>query len=501
MTAGGRSWFVRGGLVLDPVDGEARRRDLVVRDGTIEASVEPGPQSAAGAGLPVHDATDRLILPGLVNAHTHGHANLMKGVADRWPLEVSLTHGPWLTGARDVETIYLSTLLGAIEMIGSGTTACYDLVYEFPVPTIAGLTAVARAYADVGMRAVIAPMVADRTLFEAIPELAAALPATLAQRVDGFELAPVAQTVDVLRAFAGLAGTLPAGIDVALAPTIPHHCSDELLAACRDLAREANLKLHMHLAESRLQAEMGPLHYGTSLAAHVADLGLLGPHFTAAHGVWLDDADLDRFAAAGAGIVHVPASNFRLGSGLARVRAMLDRGIAVGLATDGANSSDALDMFLAMRLAAFASRTHAGAPSTWLSSAEVFRAATAGGATLLGLGDRIGRLAPGFAADLVFLDLAHPALVPLNDALNQVVNGDARAALTDVMIDGRLAVRDRTVPAWTAAVRERVADAARRLHRESLAARGLAEAIEPFVARFVAERARAPFPLERLVRA
>ena len=149
-----------------------------MRDGIIVATFEPGMEAAAaGAGVPPYDAGGALVLPGLINAHTHGHANMMKGVADRWPLELSLAHGPGLGGARDVETIYLSTLLGAIEMVSRGITGCYDLVYEFPGASAAGLKAVAQAYADVGMRAVVAPMVADRSLFEAYPDMAGSLPA------------------------------------------------------------------------------------------------------------------------------------------------------------------------------------------------------------------------------------------------------------------------------------------------------------------------------------
>lgn len=185
MTAGNEI-LIRGGLVVDPADGRAEHFDLLVRAGTIANIGAPGTVAAAGAA--VHDATDRLILPGLVNSHTHGHANLMKGVADRWTLEASLTNGPWLGGARDPDTMYLSTLLGAADMVSKGCTACFDLVYEFPRPTAAGFAAVARAYADVGMRAVLAPMIADKTLFHAIPgllELAARRPAR-----DGREIWP-----------------------------------------------------------------------------------------------------------------------------------------------------------------------------------------------------------------------------------------------------------------------------------------------------------------------
>ena len=317
------------------------------------------PGTVAAAGAAVHDATDRLILPGLVNSHTHGHANLMKGVADRWTLEASLTNGPWLGGARDPDTMYLSTLLGAADMVSKGCTACFDLVYEFPRPTAAGFAAVARAYADVGMRAVLAPMIADKTLFHAIPGLLDSLPADLRETVGKFGLGSGDETIAAVEDIAANRGRLPEGIEVAIAPTIPHHCSERFLRQCLDIADRHGLRVHMHIAESRLQVLAAHKLYGTSPVVYLDRLGALRPGFVAAHGIWLDDNDLDLLAKAGAAVAHVPASNLRLGSGVAQVRPMLDRGITVGLATDGANSSDALNMLLALRLASYLSRAFA----------------------------------------------------------------------------------------------------------------------------------------------
>src|SRR5258708_28180696 len=170
------SLLLSGGLIVDPQSGTADRKDLLIEDGKIAAVGAPGTLAAAAAR---HDACDRLIVPGLVNAHTHGHANLMKGVADAWTLEASLTNGPWLAGTRDPEAIYLSTLLGAIVMLSKGCTACFDLVYEFPRPTKQRFPAAAKAYADPAMPAVLPPLIAHQSLFQSIPGLADALPQDL----------------------------------------------------------------------------------------------------------------------------------------------------------------------------------------------------------------------------------------------------------------------------------------------------------------------------------
>jgi cytosine/adenosine deaminase-related metal-dependent hydrolase len=493
----GGDFLITGGLVIDPAAGCAERLDLLVRAGKIAQIGPPGTVTAPGVA--VHDAADRLIVPGLVNAHTHGHANLMKGVADRWTLEASLTNGPWLGGARDPDTMYLSTLLGAADMVSKGCTSCFDLVYEFPQPTTAGFAAVARAYADVGMRAVLAPMIADKTLFHAIPGLLDSLPADLRETVGKFGLGAGDETVAAVEQIAANQNKLPEGIQVAIAPTIPHHCSERFLQQCVDIADRHRLRIHMHLAESRLQVLAAHKLYGTSPVVYLDRLGVLRPSFVAAHGIWLDDGDLDLLAKAGAAVAHVPASNLRLGSGVAQVRPMLDRGITVGLATDGANSSDALNMLLALRLASYLSRAFAVPRARWLSAAETIRLGTAGGADLLGL-ERGGRIEQGALADLVFLDLGHIDFVPLTDPLNQIVTCADSACVTDVMVNGHLVMQDRRIaPVNMADLRDRVRAAVERLRINVADAKALAARLEPHVVAFAESLLGEPLGVSRLL--
>jgi 5-methylthioadenosine/S-adenosylhomocysteine deaminase len=497
MTVGERL-LVTGGLVVDPASGQADRKDLLIERGRIAGVGAPG--SLAAADAVHHAANDRLIIPGLINAHTHGHANLMKGVAEAWTLEASLTNGPWLAGTRDPETIYLSTLLGAVDMLSKGCTACFDLVYEFPRPTREGFAAAARAYADAGMRAVLAPMVADRSLFQSIPGLADALPPDLRQSVGQFELASGERTIAAIETIVESRADMPDGVTLAIAPTIPHHCSERFLRGCMDIADRHALPIHMHIAESRLQAVVARQLYGRSAIRYLADLGMLRPRFTAAHGVWIDTDDLDLLAEHGCSIAHIPASNFRLGSGVAHVRPMLERGINVGLATDGANSSDSLSMLRAMRLASFGARTFAGSRDHWLRAPDVIRLATHGGAKLLGL-DLCGRIAPGAHADLTMLDLGHVDFIPDTDPVNQLVTCADSAAVTDVMVAGEFKVLDRKLLSVdTAELRRRVKDAVARLSATTREARALAARLEPHVVSFAQSMATQPLAIERTIR-
>jgi 5-methylthioadenosine/S-adenosylhomocysteine deaminase len=490
------SLLIAGGLVVDPQSGTADRKDLLIEGGKIAAIGAPGTLGAARR----HDARDRLIVPGLVNAHTHGHANLVKGVAETWTLEASLTNGPWLAGTRDPQTIYLSTLLGVIDMLSKGCTACFDLVYEFPRPTKEGFAAAARAYADAGMRAVLAPMVADQSLFQSIPGLADALPRDLGKAVGNFALANGDRTIAAVEEIVADRANLPDRVTVAIAPTIPHHCTERFLRNCMDIADRHQIPIHMHIAESRLQAVVARKVYGRSAVRYLNDLGMLRPGFTAAHCVWLDEDDLDLLAEHGCSVAHIPASNFRLGSGIAHVRPMLERGINVGLATDGANSSDSLSMLQAMRLASFGARTFAGSRDGWLKASEIVRLATQGGAKLLGLDD-CGRIEQGACADLALFDLSHVDFIPDTDPVNQLVTCADSASVTDVMVGGLFKVRERKIVSVDISdLRGRVHQSIARLATTTRGARDLAGRLEPHVVAFADSMAKEPLSIERYIR-
>ncbi len=492
MTA--RPLVIRGGLVLDGA-GFFGAADILIIDGSIRAVGPPGLPAPDEAETV--DAARRLIHPGLVNAHTHGHGNLARSLGDRWTLELLLAAGPWLSGYDRAEQKRLSATIGAAEMVLKGCTACYDLFVELPGPTEDGIAAVAEAYDAVGMRAVIAPMVADLTLYEAIPELLAALPTELGQSVGGQRMPAWQDTVARLRAILRSWRFDTARLRPAVAPTIPLHCRDPFLRACRDLAEEFGVGLHSHVAESKIQAVVGRRRYGRSLVAHLEALGLLGPRFTAAHGVWLDTEDMRRLAAHGASVAHNPASNMRLGSGIADMSGMLAAGVNVGLGTDAATCSDNLNMYVGMQFAAASSHAHGADIRRWVTSAQVFAAATTGSAQALGFAG-IGRVQPGYAADLVFLDLDAPTLIPLTDPVNQLVLGEDGTSVEAVMIGGRFVVRQRRLlTVDLPALASRAAAVRAELDARGAAKRQTFECVAPVLADFCPALAATPWPVNR----
>jgi guanine deaminase len=487
--------IIRGGLVLDIRAGTADAADILIEDDTICEVGPPG--SPAPEGAREIAASRRLIHPGLVNAHTHSHGNLGKGMGDRWTLELLLAAAPWIGGNRAADDIHLSAQIGAVEMVLKGCTALYDLFFEWPVTTRDGIAAVGSAYEEVGIRAVIAPMVADRSFYEAIPGLADALPSPLRERVAALRLAPGEVTLAAIRDSLHSWPFDRDRIRPAVAPTIPHHCSDAFILGCAALSRDFAVGLHSHVAESKVQAVASLKIYGATQTAHLDGLGVIGPDFTIAHGVWLDHDDMARLGDKGASVAHNPGSNMRLGSGLADTRGMLDRRINLGIGTDGASCSDNQNMYEAMRLASFVSKVQGPDWRRWLTAREAALAATEGSARVLGF-DRIGRIAPGWKADLVMLDLDHPNWLPLNNPVNQLVHAEDGTAVDGVMIGGRMVVENRRVLTVDLARLRQRAEAARdRLASLNADNRRLYEALEPVVGSYCPGLAAIPYHVHR----
>ena len=489
--------LIRGGRLLDATSHEAKPTDILIEGNTI---LELGPPGlAAPEGARVIDAADRMLIPGLVNAHTHGHGSLAKGTNDRWSLELLLNSAPWTSGHRTLEDKRVAAMLNAADLVRKGCTACYDLYFEFPVPTVEGLEAVAQGYGEVGVRALVAPMMADRLFYEAIPGLMEAIPDALRGRVETVRAAPFAESLAALRK------VLPEGrgdramFDLGLAPTIPLHCSDDFMTACRDLAEEYDTRVHMHLAESKVQAVVAPRAYdGKTLTAHLDALGLLGPRFTGAHCIWLDADDIGRMADNGICVAHNPGSNLRLGSGVAPARALLDAGVNLGVGTDGSQCSDNQNLFEAMRLAAFVSRIGNPDVETWIGAEDAFRMATEGGARLLGQEGVLGRVAPGYRADIVFLDLTHVNYIPLNDPLYHVVFCEDGSAVDSVMVDGRMVLEHGRFTTFDEAALRRDAQAAvERLREANAESRIFSQALEAHVAMYCVGLANQAYPVDR----
>lgn len=385
-----------------------------------------------------------LVIPGLVNGHGHAVQSLYKGTQERRPLELWRQYIKARDRCVDGDDMRVATALASVELLHSGCTTTIEHHYSAVDEPHMGALHVLKAWEQVGIRGVYAAMVSDIPYDQTVGIDSSTLDDAARDEVAQISTSERAETVAQAREFIESNHNRSELVTFLFGPSAPHRCSDQMITAVARTAAELGIGWHMHVGETIPQRRRTLEAFGVTPVGRLAQLGVLSPHVSIAHGVWLDDGDLDAIADAGTTVVHNPASNLKLGSGIAPIPNMLARGIHVALGTDGAASNDSQSMFEAMKLAATlqggANETFTHWPSAW----EVFEMATMGGARALGLDDVVGSLEPGKAADVVVLGRT-PALVPLNDPLLQLVYGPAAGAVRDVIIAGRPVMRGGTM--------------------------------------------------------
>lgn len=395
------------------------RGAVVLRGPTIVAVGEEALLRREWEAAEVVDCGGRVLLPGLVNAHTHVPMTLLRGLTDDRRLDV------WLLGyMMPVEREFVSpdfcrlgTLLACAEMIRGGIT-CFADMYYFE-------DSVAAATAEAGMRAVCSQTV----LKFPTPDAAS------------FEDS-LAEARDYITRWKDHTLIVPS-----VAPHAPYTCTPEILQACAALAAEFDVPLHTHLAETALEVDEWRSEHGMPVIPWVKKQGLFDAKVLAAHCVHIDDGEINTLLHAGAGVAHNPSSNLKLASGFAPVVSMLQAGLNVGVGTDGPASNNDLDMFEELRLATFIAKAISRDP-TALPARETLSLGTRLGARALHLGDRTGSLEPGKRADLILLDLdgvhSWPAFEREADAIySRVIYSAKSTDVTDVMIEGRWVMRNR----------------------------------------------------------
>lgn len=382
----------------------------------------------------VIDGTGLLLIPGLVNAHTHSDEHFLRGLYDAWPLEMwtVLAH-PIPPRPPDPEWVYLNTMLGALEMVRNGITAVHDHVSLVPWPTLEGWQAVASAYRDIGLRAIVSPNIRGRWGPDSLTDV------ECARSGRGLDSDQILATVEsIARDARSGEPTVRAGVG----PSAPHRLSPPLLKDLVATARRHGLRLHTHLLETRWQADFAH-RIGQPVVRWMESMGMLGRDLSVAHGVWVDPEQMASLATAGVSVVHNPVSNLKLGSGIMPWRAYARANVTLALGTDGASTNDTQDLFEVMKFAALLPRPRTPDYREWPTATEVFRAATQGGADSIGLGTDLGRIEPGALADLVLLDRDAPASQPLNHPLNQLVFANPSHQVTTVIVNGRIVLRNR----------------------------------------------------------
>ena len=422
---------------------------VAIRAGKI---VAVGPASEIGAkyaGRERFDASGKIVLPGLVNTHTHAAMTLLRGIADDLPLDRWLEENIFPAEGKNVSPgfVYDGTLLAALEMIEGGTTAFADMYYF--------MSDAARAVDKAGLRAVLGETFIDFP----VP--------------DHKDLAETLAFMDAfVKRWKGHPRIVPAPSPHAIYTT-----GRETLLAARDFAHREKLPLLVHVAESASELKGAREKWGKTPVAYLASIGFFDPPpdgkrlpIVGAHAIYMDAADRGLIKQYGVGVSHNPESNMKLASGIADVAAWERDGLLWGLGTDGpAGSNNDLSMFEAMDFAGKLAKVSTGDP-TVLPARELVAAATREGARMLGFGDVTGSLVPGRHADVIALDARTAHEQPFEDVYSTLVYSAKAADVTDVWVDGRRLLANRRP---TTLDRRAILDAAtkwRKKVRESLAA-------------------------------
>ncbi len=363
----------------------------------------------------VVDAKGGLILPGLVNGHTHAAMSLFRGLADDLLLMDWLNHYIFPSESKmDAEFVRDGTRLSCAEMILAGTTTFCDM-YLFENETAA-------AAKSAGMRCLVGEVLYD-------------FPSP--------NYGPVERGLAYSRNLIEKYAKDPL-VSVAVEPHAPYTCSPDLLCAANSLALEYDVPLIMHVAETEQEVSEIRQKYGNPPFAHLKSLGVLGPHVIADHCVWVDEAEIEIMAQSGVRVIHNPESNMKLASGFAPVPKLLEKKITVGLGTDGCASNNNLDMFAEMDAAAKLHKVKTMDP-TVTDALSVLRMATIECAKALGMGDTTGSLEKGKKADVIIVDTRKPHLTPLYNPYSHLVYAAGGSDVSHSIINGRLVMENRNL--------------------------------------------------------
>ncbi|MGF6177293.1 amidohydrolase family protein [Ensifer sp. 4252] len=415
--------------------------DVLIEGETIKAI---GEALSAGPDAHIIEGRGKLVMPGLVNAHTHSSETFLRGRYERMPLEIWLLYAyPLLMNDPIGERLlYLRSLLLAMESLRNGVTTFCDDFFDPPRHELDRLATVFRAYDDAGIRANVSSAVMNVHTLDALPFAREVMPPELQALLDFGPPMTADGYMDYCRsAFSSLHGK-SGRLHFMIAPSAPQRCSPELMAACMDLAVEKHVPFHTHILETKTQAVTGHMLHGKSLIAYMHDLGLLKRNTTIAHSVWVSDEDMRLMGEAGVSVAHNAVSNLKLGAGIAPIRRLLDAGVTIGLGTDGVSSNDTARIFDVMRVAGLVHSAAGPDQETWVAADEILAMATVGGAKTALLEQVTGSLEVGKAADLLILDLRSYPFVPLNDVAKHLVYSENGSSIETVMVAGRIVVQN-----------------------------------------------------------
>lgn len=401
---------------VEPAKVVLERHSVAVRDGAIVAVMPTAQARESFADLRRVELPEHVLIPGLVNAHTHAAMTLMRGLADDLALMRWLQAHIWPAEAKHVSMQFVKdgTLLACAEMLRGGIT-CFNDMYFFPEAAV-------EATLESGLRGSFGMIVIDfPTVYASDPDDYLAKGLALRDRYRDHPM-----------------------LSFCLAPHAPYTVSDRAFGKIATLAAELDCPVHCHVHETEDEIARSVAEHGVRPLERLRALGIVGPNLISVHSVHLTPAEIELLARHSSSVAHCPSSNLKLASGFAPAAALVEHGVNLGFGTDGAASNNRLDGFQEMRQAALLAKAVSGNAEAFPAHAAL-QMATLGGARALGLDARIGSIAAGKRADLAAVQMAGPGLVPLYDPVSHLVYCAGREDVTDVWVDGVQKMSDRAL--------------------------------------------------------
>ena len=398
--------LIKNAYVLDMVGdvADVKKSDILINDNIIE-KIDEVIDDKADVEI---NAKNMLVMPGLVNTHTHLAMSIFRGYKDDRKLM------DWLENAifpvedkLEPNDIYWNSYLSCLEMLKSGTTTCNDMYF--------GMNKAIEAIEATGLRAIVAWSITDDSIRD---------------------------KVEKTREYAKKYNVPGSRITIYTAPHAPYTCNPDTIKLCVDLAKELNTGLHIHLSETLDEEKTIYERYDKRGTEYLNDLGVFDVPVVLAHGIYISDSDIEILKNIKGGISHNPISNCKLSSGICDVVKLRENGLNVGLGTDGIGSTTTLDMFEEMKTAAYLQKVKTMEPTS-IKAYEILKMATIEGAKVLGLDNQIGTIEVGKKADIIFIKTDKIHLQPDNDVCTNLVYSANGADVDSVMIDGNLIMQNR----------------------------------------------------------
>ena len=399
--------LITNAYVLDMLGDEPdiKKSDILIEDNIIVKMARDLSDEVVDEKI---NAKNMVVMPGLVNTHTHLAMSIFRGYKDDRKLM------DWLENAifpvedkLEPEDIYWNSYLSCLEMLRSGTTTCNDMYF--------GMNKVIEAIENTGLRALVAWSITDDSIRD---------------------------KVERTREYAKKYNVPGSRIKVITSPHAPYSCNPDTIKLCVDLAKELNTGLHIHLSETLDEEETIRERYNKRGTEYLNDLGVFDVPVILAHGIYISDSDIEILKNIKGGIAHNPISNCKLSSGICDVVKLRRNGINVGLGTDGIGSTTTLDMFEEMKTAAYLQKVNTMEPTS-IKAYDILKMATIEGARVLGLDNEIGTLEPGKKADMIFIRTDKLHLCPDNDVCTNIVYSANGSDVDTVMIDGKIIMQNR----------------------------------------------------------